>query len=656
MSELYANNVATTLASPCDDNDLTITVLAAAPAALQGGQFRVAIDAELLLVTAGQDTTTWTVTRGIEGTTAAAHVGGATVAHVLTAAGLSVSASAAADALAAQMGAGGVWASTLDGTANSGQKVVPVTSTTGAVAGMPVYIGLTSGTHEVGVIDTISAGVSVTLVANLTSTYAAGTPISATPAEVADARGGYATLGQKVRGQAFDVRDYGAVGDGVTDDTAAIQAAATAAAGNVLFFPPGVYAAAGLAITSGTTVWGYGATIQNNAPATITSYTADASNVRVYGLTFDGNATTQVSAVRFTRCTGTVLVDCTATRGLGSGFDIRSGDVSFTRCVGHTNGRAGGPVGAGFYIIDDGAGGGTPSVRATDCIGHDNGLGVGLDGSGFHVAKGNVEVVNFTGYSNTRYGVKHQDPAGSGRYTNVHVYSNPTGFSVTAAVNVSIDGLYAHDHPTGYGLWLDAGCRYITVTGYLSVGNYNGIRIEATSADITVTNAILRDSVHRSVDAASGASAVSLVNVVSWNPGAAYTSANDKAGFYLAGSDNVTLIGCSARDTRTAGTGAQHYGFYLSTATNVRMAGCRADAGETRFGSIYAPTSYADRTSGTATIATGATIAHGLSAAPTKFGVMSTTSAGAFCTADATNLTVTFIGGGSQVIKWWAEA
>jgi Pectate lyase superfamily protein len=148
-----------------------------------------------------------------------------------------------ADLLLASAGAGTGWASTLDGSAASGQKVVPVASTTGAASGMPVYIGLTSGTHEVGVIDTISAGVSVTLVANLTNTYAAGTPVSATPAELADARGGYATLGGKVRGAYIDVRDYGAKGDGATNDSAALLAAVTALgpAGGRIFAPAGNY-------------------------------------------------------------------------------------------------------------------------------------------------------------------------------------------------------------------------------------------------------------------------------------------------------------------------------------------------------------------------------------------------------------------------------
>src|SRR5579875_657931 len=43
---------------------------------------------------------------------------------------------------------------------------------------------------------------------------------------------------------AFNVRDYGATGDGTTDDVAAIQAAIDAAAedGGLVFLPPGTYA------------------------------------------------------------------------------------------------------------------------------------------------------------------------------------------------------------------------------------------------------------------------------------------------------------------------------------------------------------------------------------------------------------------------------
>lgn len=64
----------------------TFTASAAAPAALQipNAQFRILIDSEIMLVTAGSSGTTWTVTRGVEGSTKATHSNGASVYHVLT--------------------------------------------------------------------------------------------------------------------------------------------------------------------------------------------------------------------------------------------------------------------------------------------------------------------------------------------------------------------------------------------------------------------------------------------------------------------------------------------------------------------------------------------------------------------------------------------
>src|SRR5881394_3159507 len=94
-TETYANSP--TLSSPSSawttlagsilagDTSLTVTAASAFPSS---AQFRILIEDELLLVTAGAGTTTWTVTRGVESTTAAAHSSGASVYHVLTAASL----------------------------------------------------------------------------------------------------------------------------------------------------------------------------------------------------------------------------------------------------------------------------------------------------------------------------------------------------------------------------------------------------------------------------------------------------------------------------------------------------------------------------------------------------------------------------------------
>src|ERR1039458_10326882 len=107
----YASPI-TTLAAPITTTPApgtaeSITTNAAAPTALQGGQFRVTfVDAagtvrEICLVTAGQNTTTWTIQRALEGSTAAVHPAGASIYHIWTAAGLEAAFVAAGSGLAA---------------------------------------------------------------------------------------------------------------------------------------------------------------------------------------------------------------------------------------------------------------------------------------------------------------------------------------------------------------------------------------------------------------------------------------------------------------------------------------------------------------------------------------------------------------------------
>lgn len=93
--------------------------------------------------------------------------------------------------------------------------------------------------------------------------------------------------------QTVSVMDFGAVGDGITNDTVAIQAAITAcpAGGATLYFPPGTYVVTA-PITfvgkSNLSLFGYGATIQCGATR-IQSYfdVTGTSTVRFFGFSFN---------------------------------------------------------------------------------------------------------------------------------------------------------------------------------------------------------------------------------------------------------------------------------------------------------------------------------------------------------------------------------
>ncbi len=87
----------------------------------------------------------------------------------------------------------------------------------------------------------------------------------------------------------INVKDYGAAGDGVTDDTKAIQRALQHAPNHTIYFPPGVYAITEeLPIHSGTEIEGNDAIIQASS-GLLTILHIKGDNVRVTGLTINGN-------------------------------------------------------------------------------------------------------------------------------------------------------------------------------------------------------------------------------------------------------------------------------------------------------------------------------------------------------------------------------
>lgn len=91
MAEIVANiltssdGTITRLAVGINSSISTITTLASAPSSLQGGSFRIRIDDELMLVTTGQNGTSWNLTRAVESSVAASHSANAKIRHVLTA-------------------------------------------------------------------------------------------------------------------------------------------------------------------------------------------------------------------------------------------------------------------------------------------------------------------------------------------------------------------------------------------------------------------------------------------------------------------------------------------------------------------------------------------------------------------------------------------
>lgn len=96
-------------------------------------------------------------------------------------------------------------------------------------------------------------------------------------------------------GVGVNVKDYGATGDGVTNDTAAVKAALDAANGDLVFFPPGTYSLNKVPITTpADLLLGIGATLRHRAAGPDDYMLGFASTfLRIRGGSLDGNKSEQ---------------------------------------------------------------------------------------------------------------------------------------------------------------------------------------------------------------------------------------------------------------------------------------------------------------------------------------------------------------------------
>ncbi len=151
------------------------------------------------------------------------------------------------------------------------------------------------------------------------SAGAAGCPaISADPNNAIQCR----SDGLYTENDFVSVFDFGAVGDGVTDDTVNIQEALDSGAKTILF-PQGTYnITTQLKVKSNTTLFGYGATIFraaaidnlmiNDSNGSLGVYGAN-SNISVYGLAFNGNRAnfaSNATLLVFGHTSGVNIKDC----------------------------------------------------------------------------------------------------------------------------------------------------------------------------------------------------------------------------------------------------------------------------------------------------------------------------------------------------------
>jgi hypothetical protein len=124
----YTDAATTTLTAAIATTGATSLTVASATGFPASGNYTIQVDSEQMTVTGGQGTTTWTVTRGVNGTTAATHLNGASVTDGLSSAATPPSGTGSGDPCAT--GNGGLYVQETDSSGAASQCWYPTTDAT----------------------------------------------------------------------------------------------------------------------------------------------------------------------------------------------------------------------------------------------------------------------------------------------------------------------------------------------------------------------------------------------------------------------------------------------------------------------------------------------------------------------------------------------
>lgn len=230
-----------------------------------------------------------------------------------------------------------------------------------------------------------------------------------------------------IEGAPISVLDYGAVADGVADDSAAIQAALNA--GDVVVFPAGVYSiAAPIAIQDGQTLFLDGAVIKPTVALTAAAVTGTSiSGVRIYGGTLEGTGTAFATGnehlMLFTSCSDVQLYGTVFTKSRNEGLRL----VSCSYCL------ANGVVALNNYGVglQDRDGVGNKWVAVQSEGNGDTGVATGTGGRGLLLWRcTDTQVLGGTFKGNTEYGLR--------------VFSEAA--DVTGSTAIKVVGAHAEDN------------------------------------------------------------------------------------------------------------------------------------------------------------------------------------------------------------------
>jgi hypothetical protein len=284
----------------------------------------------------------------------------------------------------------------------------------------------------------------------------------------------------------ISVKDFGAVGDGVTDDTAAIQAAINACANSALYvIGGGTYLHTGLNITAPTSIIGDGRTTlktKGNRAFELTGATID--GLIIENLLFE-NAGTAGGGNNFASCifgTSCTITNARITnndlKGFGIGISISGGtnQITYNDAYGGTyitQGKDGRNI-ISFNRIHD--------TLAQTRIGTGGGSSIFTQDSGYWEIIGNRCENMQGGILSPTYGVVANN-------TIINIFDD-NGIYASGSVNLAITGNYI-EKTHGDGIALN-NTQFCSINGnVISAPSNSGIRIQQGN-DIQITGNLIR--------------------------------------------------------------------------------------------------------------------------------------------------------------------
>lgn len=421
-------------------------------------------------------------------------------------------------------------------------------------------------------------------------------------------------------------KDFGAVGNGTTDDTAAIQAAidSLSATGGTVYLPTGTYKVASkISWTSNNITLlgaGVGATTLSTFIAVGDVIAIGSSSVGVSGGGISSlniiADTTQVSGA------GVHLTDC---------YNVRISDVV---------------IGYGLYTgvtIDGGAGQFINSIDnfvISDCT---QGILIGETGA----APQDIFISDGVIGGCTSAGILIKN--GSGIYgSELDVISSATGISTYPNSGQTVVNLFFTDvlcdtcTTTGWGFFTNGGrVEQVNMSNcWGSSCTQNGMTISSSCNAFSVTNFRAINNQQRGIYVQGGTN-LGFVNCQVLANSMSGSASYDGMSIDGAATDNLSIIGGKyGLGWSVAGYNNQRYGIFISGGdinnysiigvdTTGNVTGSISDGGTGTTKYIYGNPGYATSASGSATItaATSVTVTHGLSVTPTAANILVTPTA-----------------------------